>query len=62
MLNKEQREGLARLFDTLTASAVIGLVVGLSGHTDLTLLEIMCLCLGSAVLLTFSLFLRGSTS
>jgi len=26
MLNKDQRDGLARLFDTLTASAMIGLV------------------------------------
>jgi len=58
MLNKEQREGLARLFDTLTASAVVGLVVGLSGRTVLTLWEIVALCIISPILLTLSLFLR----
>jgi len=61
MLNKEQREGLARLFDTLTASAMIGLVVGWSGHTNLTVWEIVALCATSSVLLTFSLLLRRPT-
>jgi len=58
MLNKEQREGLARLFDTLSASALIGLVVGWSGHTDLTQREIVALCGTSVILLIFSLLLR----
>jgi len=58
MLNKEQREGLARLFDTLTASALIGLVVGWSGHTDLSAWDIVALCGTSSILLTFSLLLR----
>jgi len=62
MLNKEQREGLARLFDTLTASAMIGLVLGWSGHTDLTGLETAALYASSSILLTFSLLLRRSTS
>jgi len=62
MLNKDQREGLARLFDTLTASAVIGLVVGWSGHTDLTELETAALCVSSSVLLTFSLLSRRQKS
>jgi len=58
MLNKDQRDGLARLFDTLTASAVIGLVVGSTGHTDLTWREILALCLICPLLLSFSLLLR----
>jgi len=58
MANKEQREGLARLFDTLTASAIIGVVVGLSGHTALTLREIIALGMACPVLLTFSFLLR----
>jgi len=58
MLNREQREGVARLFDTLTASALIGLVVGLSGHTDLTAWEAIALSVTCFILLTFSLLLR----
>jgi len=58
MLNKEQREGLARLFDTLTASAMIGLVVGWSGHTDLTVWESIALFSICMFLLTLSLLLR----
>jgi len=58
MLNKDQRDGLARLFDTLTASAMIGLVVGLTGHTDLTWREIVALCAACPILLSFSLLLR----
>jgi len=58
MLNKEQREGVARLFDTLTASALIALVVGLSGHTDLTVLETIALCAIFPLLIGLSLILR----
>jgi len=58
MLNKEQREGLARLFDTLTASAAIGLVVGVTGHTDLAGWEIFALCDICLFLLILSLLLR----
>jgi len=58
MLNKEQRKGLARLFVTLTASAAIGLVVGLSGHTDLIWRETLALCAICPLLLTLSLLLR----
>jgi len=58
MLNKEQREGVARLFDTLTASAVIGLVLGVTGHTDLTGWEIFALCNTCPPLLALSLLLR----
>jgi len=58
MLNKEQREGLARLFDTLTASAAIGLVLGVTGHTDLAGWEIFALCDISLFLLALSLLLR----
>jgi len=58
MLNREQREGVARLFDTLTASAMIALVVGWSGHTDLTMWESIALCAICMFLLTLSLLLR----
>jgi len=60
MLNKDQRDGLARLFDTLTASAMIGLVVGSGDHTDLTWREILALCAACPILLSFSLLLRRS--
>jgi len=34
---KEQKEGLARFIDTIAASAFIGGVVGLTGHSPLSI-------------------------
>jgi len=32
MASKEQKEGVARVFGTLAASAIIGIAIGLSEH------------------------------
>jgi hypothetical protein len=55
---KEQSEGLARFLDTLAASAVIGAVVGATGHSDLSLAEIFGLLALCPALLSMSIYLR----
>jgi len=58
--SKEQKEGVARVFDTLAASSVIGAVLGITGHGVMSLLEIGCLLMLTPILLTSGWFLRGS--
>ena len=41
--SKEQKEGLARFMDTIAASAFIGGVVGLTGHSPLSAWEVATL-------------------
>lgn len=57
---KEQKEGLARFFDTLAASAFIGAVVGATGHSALTSIEIVLLFTACPILLAFAFHLRGT--
>jgi hypothetical protein len=56
--NKEQKEGLARVQDTLAVSAMIGVVLGVTGHSQLTNIEIALLISVSLVLVVTSLFIR----
>lgn len=56
--SKEQVEGLARFFDTIAASAFIGAVVGHSGHSTLTGVEVAFLYAACPVILVFSFWLR----
>jgi hypothetical protein len=56
--SKEQSEGLARFLDTLAASAVIGAVVGATGHSNLSLGEIIGLLTLCPTLLSMSIYLR----
>lgn len=58
IFGKEQKEGLARFLDTIAASAFIGAVVGSTGHSPLTSLEISILFAVCPILLTMSFFLR----
>jgi len=58
MAGKEQKEGVARVFDTLAASAIIGVAVGASGHSIVSLLEIGLMCTVCPVLLGCSWLLR----
>jgi len=58
MANKEQREGLARVFDTLSASSIIGIVVGLAGYGSISLRDIALLSVAILPMLMFSWFLR----
>jgi hypothetical protein len=56
--NKEQREGLARVCDTLAVTAIIGAVVGATGHSPLQAVEIGVLIAISPVLLAVGYFFR----
>ena len=56
--SKEQKEGLARFLDTISASSFIGAVVGSTGHSPLSNLEIGVLYLVCPILLAMSFFLR----
>ena len=56
--SKEQKEGLARFLDTIAASAVIGAVVGSTGHSPLSTVEIVVLFSVCPILLGMSFFLR----
>lgn len=57
---KERREGLARLLDTLAASAVIGALLGISGRSSMSGIEIAALIFVCILLIFCSLLLRGS--
>ncbi|MET3516476.1 hypothetical protein ABIC63_004275 [Pseudacidovorax sp. 1753] len=56
--SKEQKEGLARFLDTIAASAFIGGVVGLTGHSPLSPLEIGMLFVVCPIILVLSWTLR----
>lgn len=57
-ISKEQKEGLARFVDTLAVSAIIGAVVGATGHSPLTAIEVIGLVVASPILLGFGFLLR----
>lgn len=59
-LSKEQCEGLARFFDTIAASAMIGAIVAVSGRGDLKVWEVWLLFVACLTMLAGSLFLRRS--
>jgi len=58
MASKEQKEGLARVFDTLSASSIIAIVVGLAGYGAIRVRDVALLCLLSPVLLGLAWLLR----
>lgn len=58
IISKEQKEGLARFLDTVAASAFIGAVVGSTGHSPLSTIEIIVLFAMCPILLGMSFFLR----
>lgn len=59
--SKEQKEGLARFLDALAAAAFIGGVVGATGHSPLTILEVIALFTTCPILLVISWRLRKPT-
>jgi len=59
MATNAQMEGVAHLFDTLAASAVIGAVVGVSGNSLLSVRDIVLLFAAFPMLLIFSWILRS---
>jgi hypothetical protein len=58
--NSAQKEGLARVIDTLITSAVIGALVGVTGHSALSQVEIVCLIAACPSLYLCSYLLRGN--
>jgi len=61
MASKEQKEGVARVLDTLAASSIIGFTVSMAGYTVLTWTHEIILCLLTAVFLVFSWNLRRTS-
>lgn len=59
--SKEQKEGLARFLDTIAASAFVGGVVGLTGHSPLSTWEVITLFAICPILLALSWKLRKPT-
>jgi len=57
---KEQREGVARVFDTLAASSVIGVALGITGHGVMSAIEMGCLFVLTPILLASGWVLRGA--
>jgi len=58
MASKEQKEGVARVLDTLAASSIIGFTVSTSGYTVLTRAHEITLCILAVAFLAFSWILR----
>jgi len=58
MASKEQKEGVARVLDTLTASSIIGAALSVSGHAVMTKAHEITLCALAAMFLAFSWILR----
>jgi len=58
--SKEQKEGVARVFDTVAASSIIGAVVGMAGYGAIKPMDVALLLAAIPALLVFSWFLRGS--
>lgn len=56
--NKEQKEGLAKFLDSLSAAAVIGGIVGIAKQPSIPTIQIVALFIVAAVMLFLSLFLR----
>lgn len=56
--NKEQREGFARACDTLAVTAVVGAIVGATGHSPLQTIEILGLIVASLLLFLIGFFFR----
>ena len=56
--SKEQYEGFARFLDTIAASALIGAVVALTGHSVLSFWELTTLFAICPILLGAAAYLR----
>ena len=56
--NKEKREGFAKACDTLAVSSNIGAVVGITGHSQLQVLEIWCLIAAAMALFRAAFLVR----
>lgn len=59
LFTKERREGVARLFDTLAVSAIVGATLGITGRTVISKYELLFLILFSMGAIVFSFVIRG---
>lgn len=57
--NKDQKEGLAKFLDSLSAAAVIGGIVGIAKQPSIATIQIIALFIVASVMLFLSLFLRN---
>ena len=58
-MNEKQREGLARISDTLCSACFVGLAVGTLGPQPLPKFELVCVAWSGILMILFGLFLRG---
>jgi hypothetical protein len=56
--NKEQKEGLARLIDTLAATTIISCFAAFTGYAPLSTLHVIILTLVGPILVYAALYLR----
>jgi len=59
MASKEQKEGIARVFDTLAVSAIIGVTVGITGYSLISARDIIFLLSAIPALLILSWITRS---
>jgi len=60
MASKEQKEGLARVFDTVAASMIIAIAAGLAGYGEISGRDIAWLCVFCPLILSSTWRLRRS--
>jgi hypothetical protein len=58
--NDKQIEGFTKFLDTMAASAFVGAIVGATGHTLVTRIELIALCLSFIGCLISTTALRSS--
>jgi len=59
MAIKEQKEGVARVFDTLSATAIIAASASMAGYGSIAAKDVALLCFIIPFLLVLSWFLRS---
>jgi len=58
MASKEQKEGVARVLDTLAATSIIGAIASIAGYGNISGRDVLLLCLAIPCLFAFSWRLR----
>jgi len=58
MASKEQREGIARVFDTISATAIIAASASIAGYGSIVAKDVVLLCLIAPFLLALSWRIR----
>jgi len=58
MAIKEQKEGIARVFDTISATSIIAASASIAGYGSIVPKDVVLLCLAAPCLLALSWLLR----